>query len=415
MTGYWGRPAEMDDMIVDGWLHTGDIGHLDEDGYVHVVDRRKDMIKPGGFAVWPREVEEVIAAHPDVVEVGVAGVPDPHHGEAVKAWVVLRAGTTLTGDDLRSWIRERLAPYKVPRHIEFRDVLPRSYVGKVLRRDLVEDADGPRVSMININGAGLSVEERGRGDESIVFAHGVLLNRRIFDHQLAALQDRYRCVSFDFRGHGRSEVPDGGYAVDELAEDAAALIRHLGCHPCHFVGHSLGAFVGLRLAARQPELIRSLVLVSASADAQPRLDAVRYRMMQLMARKVGLRPLAPTLMGVLFSRTYLRDPDRATERETWRQMIGAQSLAGALRAVDGVLDRASVRDELARIMAPTLIVVGEEDPAAPLRLAKGIQAGISRSQLVTVPAGHVSPVEQPEAVTDVIERFLATNRTASAT
>ena len=413
MTGYWGRPGETDDMIVDGWLHTGDIGHLDEDGYVHVVDRRKDMIKPGGYAVWPREVEEVIAAHPDVLEVGVAGVPDPHHGEAVKAWVVLREGATVSADDLREWTRERLAPYKVPRHVEFRDVLPRSYVGKVLRRDLVDDADGPRVSMVDVNGTRLSVEERGRGDESIVFAHGVLLNRRIFDQQLAALQDRYRCVAFDFRGHGRSEVPDDGYAVDELADDAAVLIRELGCEPCHFVGHSLGAFVGLRLAARHPELIRSLVLVSASADPQPRLDALRYRMMETMARRVGLRPLASTLMGTLFSRTFLRDPDRATEREAWRQMIGRQSLAGGLHAVDGVLGRASVRDELANITVPTLIVVGEQDSAAPLRLGKRIQAGIRGSELATVPAGHVSPVEQPEAVTALIERFLAANRTSA--
>lgn len=414
MTGYWGRPGETDDLVVDGWLHTGDIGHLDEDGYVHVVDRRKDMIKPGGYAVWPREVEEIIAAHPDVMEVGVAGVPDPHQGEAVKAWVVLRGGSTLSADDLRAWTRERLAPYKVPRHVEFRDVLPRSYVGKVLRRDLVDDADGPRVSMIDVNGTRLSVEERGRGDESIVFGHGVLLNRRIFDRQLAALQDRYRCVAFDFRGQGRSDVPDDGYAVDELTEDTASLIRGLGCAPCHFVGHSLGAFVGLRLAARHPELIRSLVLISASADAQPRVDVVRYRMMQMLARRVGLRPLAQTLMGVMFSRTFLRDPDRATERDTWRPMIGAQSLAGALHAVDGVLARASVRDELARITAPTLIVVGEQDPAAPLRLGKRLQSGISRSELVTVPTGHASPVEQPAAVAAAIEQFLAAHRTAGA-
>lgn len=412
MTGYWGRPGETGEMIIDGWLHTGDIGHLDEDGYVHVVDRRKDMIKRGGYAVWPREVEEVIAAHPDVLEVGVAGVPDPHQGEAVKAWVVLRGGARLAAEDLRAWSRERLAPYKVPRHVEFRDALPRSYVGKVLRRDLVEDADGPRVSMVDVNGTRLSVEERGTGDESIVFAHGVLLNRRIFDRQLAVLQDQYRCVSFDFRGQGRSEVADDGYAVDELTEDAASLIRRLGCDPCHFVGHSLGAFVGLRLAARHPELIRSLILISASADAQPRVDVVRYRMMQILARRVGLRPLVPTLMGVMFSGTFLRDPDRATERETWRQMIGAQSLAGALHAVDGVLARASVRDELARIIAPTLIVVGEQDAAAPLRMGKRLQSGIRRSELVTVPAGHASPVEQPAAVTTAIEQFLASNPTA---
>ncbi len=225
MTGYWGRPGETDDMIVDGWLHTGDIGHLDEDGYVHVVDRRKDMIKPGGYAVWPREVEEVIAAHPEVVEAGVAGVPDPHHGEAVKAWVVALPGSALTADQIQAWCRERLAPYKVPRIVEFRDALPRSYVGKVLRRDLVEERDeGPQVRSVTVNGARLSVEERGSGPETVLFLHGVLLNRRIFDRQLDALKDRYRCVAFDFRGHGRSEVTDDGYSVDALTDDAVALI-----------------------------------------------------------------------------------------------------------------------------------------------------------------------------------------------
>lgn len=119
------------------------------------------------------------------------------------------------------------------------------------------DVDPPaatdrRVSTVTVNGANLSVEEQGSGDESIVFAHGVLLNRRMFDHQLDALKDRYRCIAFDFRGHGHSEVTDDGYAVDELTEDVAALIRQLRSAPCHFVGHSLGSFVGLRLGVRSP-------------------------------------------------------------------------------------------------------------------------------------------------------------------
>jgi len=140
MLGYWQRPTETANMIRDGWLYTGDLGYLDEDGYLFIVDRKKDVIKPSGFQVWPREVEEVIASHPAVAEVGVAGVPDEYQGEAVKAWVVLREGQQITVDDLRAYCRENMAAYKVPRQVEFRDSLPKTMVGKVLRRALVQEA-----------------------------------------------------------------------------------------------------------------------------------------------------------------------------------------------------------------------------------------------------------------------------------
>jgi long-chain acyl-CoA synthetase len=139
MQGYWQRPEETANTIRDGWLYTGDLGYLDEDGYVHIVDRKKDVIKPSGFQVWPREVEEVIAAHSAVAEVGVAGVPDEYQGEAVKAWVVVQEGQQVTTDELRAYCREHLAAYKVPKHVEFRNALPKSMVGKVLRRELVAE------------------------------------------------------------------------------------------------------------------------------------------------------------------------------------------------------------------------------------------------------------------------------------
>jgi len=137
MLEYWNKPEATAETLRDGWLFTGDLGYLDEDGYLYYNSRKKDLIKPSGFQVWPREVEEVIASHPAVVEVGVAGVPDPYQGEAVKAWVVLHKGSQLSVDELRAYCKEELAAYKVPRRIEFRDSLPKSAVGKVLRRELV--------------------------------------------------------------------------------------------------------------------------------------------------------------------------------------------------------------------------------------------------------------------------------------
>jgi len=141
MQGYWQKPEETREMIrtsVRGerLLYTGDLGYLDEDGYLFIVDRKKDLIKTCGFQVWPREIEEVISAHPAVAEVGVVGQPDNMRGETVKAWIVLRAGHTATGAEIKAFCRDRLAPYKVPAKYEFVQDLPKTQIGKVLRRVL---------------------------------------------------------------------------------------------------------------------------------------------------------------------------------------------------------------------------------------------------------------------------------------
>lgn len=149
MHGYHNMPTETANALREWngetWLYTGDIARMDEDGYFYIVDRKKELIKPGGFQVWPREVEEAISDHPKVLEVGVAGIPDPYRGETVKAWVVVKPGETLTKDEIRDFAKEKLAKYKVPSHVEFRDELPKTTVGKILRRELVrqhKEAEG---------------------------------------------------------------------------------------------------------------------------------------------------------------------------------------------------------------------------------------------------------------------------------
>ncbi|HEU4565849.1 MAG TPA: AMP-binding protein [Gemmatimonadaceae bacterium] len=143
MRGYWRDPEETCATLRTGddgraWIHTGDLGYLDDDGYLFIVDRKKDLIKIGGFQVWPREIEEVIAAHPAVAEVGVAAVPDDERGEIAKAWIVPHPGHQPSADEIRAHCRAHLVPYKVPSAIAFRDELPKTMVGKVLRRKLVE-------------------------------------------------------------------------------------------------------------------------------------------------------------------------------------------------------------------------------------------------------------------------------------
>ena len=137
MLGYHNMPEETASVLRDGWLYTGDIARMDAQGYFYIVDRKKELIKPGGMEVWPREVEEVISSHPGVAEVAVAGIPDEYRGETVKAWIVLKPGMLLQAAEIQAWCRERLAPFKIPTQIEFRRELPRSTLGKVLKRELV--------------------------------------------------------------------------------------------------------------------------------------------------------------------------------------------------------------------------------------------------------------------------------------
>ena len=139
MQGYWNRPDETADVLKDGWLYTGDIAEVDEEGYFKIVDRKKDMIIVGGFNVYPRDVEEILYQNPKILEAAVIGVRDRKSGETVKAFIVLKAGQTATEDEIEAFCRERLTAYKVPKLYEFRKDLPKTMVGKVLRRALAEE------------------------------------------------------------------------------------------------------------------------------------------------------------------------------------------------------------------------------------------------------------------------------------
>ena len=139
MTGYWGRDDETAITIRDGWLYSGDIVRMDEDGYFYIVGRKKDMIIAGGFNIYPREIDEILYENPKVLEAAAVGVPDERRGETVKAFVVLRPGETATEEEIIAYCRDRMAPYKVPRSVEFRTDLPKSTIGKVLRRVLRDE------------------------------------------------------------------------------------------------------------------------------------------------------------------------------------------------------------------------------------------------------------------------------------
>jgi long-chain acyl-CoA synthetase len=139
MQGYWNKPTETTNVLRNGWLYSGDIARMDEDGYFYIVDRKKDMVIAGGFNIYPTNIEKAIKEHPKVLDVAAAGIPDPHRGETIKVWIILRPNETLTEQEVIAFCRERLARYEVPTSVEFRTELPKTMVGKVLRRYLVDE------------------------------------------------------------------------------------------------------------------------------------------------------------------------------------------------------------------------------------------------------------------------------------
>ena len=139
MQGYLNQPEETAKVLRDGWLLTGDLARMDEDGFFYIVDRQKEMIISGGYNIYPREVEEVLYAHEKILEAAVVGLPDPYRGEIVKAYLVLREGETMTEEEVINYCEQNLARYKVPRQAEFKEDLPKSLVGKVLKRLLLKE------------------------------------------------------------------------------------------------------------------------------------------------------------------------------------------------------------------------------------------------------------------------------------
>ncbi len=254
----------------------------------------------------------------------------------------------------------------------------------------------------------LHVEDTGGPGPVVLFSHGLLWDARLFAPQIAILRERYRCIAWDHRGQGRSEVTAGGYDMDTLAADAASLIERLGVAPVHFVGLSMGGFVGLRLAIHRPGLLCSLTLIDTSAEAEPVANVPRYRLLNLVARLFGLRPVIGRVMPILFGRTFLADPARGAQRAEYRARLIANDRHGITRAVRGVIERAPVEALLHRIAMPSLILVGDEDVATPPARSEAMHAAIRGSTLERIAkAGHTSTLENPAAVNAALVAFLA--------
>jgi len=272
------------------------------------------------------------------------------------------------------------------------------------------------VPLLAVNGVQIYYESTGDGPETIVFAHGLLWSGEMYAAQMAEFSKHYRCVTFDFRGQGRTPVAAGGYDMDTLANDAAGLIEALGVAPVHFAGLSMGGFVAMRVAARRPDLVRSVILLETSAETEPQEKIGKYKLLGFVGRWFGYGLVASQVMPIMFGKTYMNDPARAAERNGWRAKLIANDRVGIERALDGVISRSSFEPELANIVAPTLVIVGDEDVATVPAKAERIRDGIPGAKLVVIPrAGHSSTIEEPAAVNAAIATFLSDVGARSAT
>jgi pimeloyl-ACP methyl ester carboxylesterase len=273
---------------------------------------------------------------------------------------------------------------------------------------------------IQVNGVNLFYKESGNGPETIVFSHGLLMDHAMFESQRAAFEKQYRVIAYDHRAQGLSDDPGFGaagghapdrrygYDMDTLADDAAALIKALKAVPCHFAGLSMGGFVGMRLAAHHPELIRTLTLMNTTATKEKAINRLKYAFLAQMVKIFSPAPFTPIAVKELFGKTTRTSPSRGAMLKEWTARLRSRprNIAPSLLAV---MNRREFRaDELAAIRCPTLIITGDEDTAQPPRNSDSMAAGIRGARLVRIPgAGHSSSLETPDAVIAAMQQLLS--------
>lgn len=274
---------------------------------------------------------------------------------------------------------------------------------------------------VSVNGTALRVEEVGRGEQTVVFSPNPFINRALYDAPVAALSGDYRCLRYDHRGQGDSGfgLPQSSpdlLGTEGLYGDAVALLDELGVDSFHWVGSSIGGFVGARLAARHPDRVRSLVLLGFSTERMSRADQRQVNMMIGMVRASWLlgpvgtsvrHRVAEQVMRNMFGVTFMSDPARADDRELWRQRFMALLMPEAAPMIREVFGHPGTSPELlAQIQAPTLIIAGEEEYGGTDE-ARQAQGDIPDARLLTVPgAGHMVLIEQPDAATTAITGFI---------
>jgi len=278
------------------------------------------------------------------------------------------------------------------------------YISKYFTPESLDSQNTSSMPYLTCNQANLFYQELGSGPQTIVFSHGLLFDHRMWAAQVKFFKENYRCIAYDHRGQGKSEVT-GNEDMDTLYKDAASLIEQLaGKNPVHFVGLSMGGFIGMRLAARNPHLIETLTLLDTSADAEPNL--LKYQLLNTIFKLGGAPLVINKIIKILFGKSSLNDSSKEKIIDFWKSTIKNYPTS-ITRAVEGVIGRQAIATELSKIDCPVLVAVGEEDIATIPAKSERIHHAIKGSNLTFIPkAGHSSCIEQPDKVNKIILDFI---------
>lgn len=258
------------------------------------------------------------------------------------------------------------------------------------------------------NGANLYYEVDGSGSQTIFFAHGFMLNTQMFEFMVDHFYERFTCVSLDFRGQGLSDYPSKGYDMNSLTEDVAALITHLNLGQVHFVGFSMGGFIGQRLAIQYPEKVKSLTLINTSCDVEQDASKKQFKWINLYIRVFGVSAIVDRSMKLLFSEEFLEDEENEDIIFIMKNRLLSNNKKGLLRLMKGILNRDDIREQLPLLRKPTLVISADKDVSMSVDQGRELHESIIGSEFHIIEnCGHNSPIEKPDELNTILDAFLS--------
>ena len=260
---------------------------------------------------------------------------------------------------------------------------------------------------LTVNGTELFYSESGKGPETVVLAHGLFTDSSMFATLVSALEANYRVIVYDHRGQGQSPNPGRGFDMDTFSEDAIALMEALGATPCHFIGISMGGNVGMRIAARRPDLLLSLTLSNTRAVNEKPLRRLQHNLLARMAIVGNPAPFVGITLRELFGASTRNDPSKRPLVNEWADKVRLRPKT-AVDSFLAVMNRGDFTGEVGKIKCPVLVITGDEDLYCPPTECKALAAAIDGAKLIVIPqCGHSSVLEQPQAVVKAVSELLA--------